>query len=1474
MLRKYRKLPYLMMAFVLLLNLLSPSGLVSADAAAVGNAVEETVGTAPADAGNSSNDVTAEDSDDASKNDIQPISDSTIEKNKTITENIITGVQMKDENGNNLQEVRVDQGARVQVDVYWELPADHDYGKGSTFTFQLPDKFEVTKILTGDLDGNVGTYEVTPEGQVTFTFNEKIEGQGMQGNFYVWREFSEEKLSGGTHQDIVFDIHGDSFKVPVHFKSKSKSEIDKTGTPDKVMNPGKINWTVDVNKGEKKVTDMLFEDTLPQGVTLYQSSLQVYVLEVQLDGTVVEKGLIDPSKYAFTQTTGGFQLKFSGTSDTAYRVKYATAIDSPGDATYSNTVKVTGDGLTNPLEKTTGVPVKFSKPLGKEARDYNSATQTITWAIQYNYNEQTMPQDKAWIDDKFDTLNQELVDGSFHVYEMAIDANGNASKKTGTELVKDTDYTVTPNAEGFRFQFTKGVNAAYEITYQTKAKDRIHDDKLNVKNTVSMPNVPAITVGKDINQVIFWKSYTGIHYDSKTIDWKISLNDDNKTMTDVVITDHFAGQHMKLIPGSVKIGDLKKDVDYKLEADPDFKTGFKITFLHEISTNYVITYQTTFDPTAVKKDSYSNTAELNWKEGGVQQPSIDKTVSRPVDEYTQDNGGKTGSYDARTKEITWTLDVNYNLHEIEKAVVRDFYTGEQTFVEGSLVVQPLKLTGGANGVAPTGAPLSVDQDYTFKTDKKDGKDGFELKFNHKINSPYRITYKTSLVNHPVAAEYNNDAELYDESQPNTKLFEKSALVKPKFGGEYIVKTGVQGKGEFEDYAYWTLNINRSQSIVENAVVKDHLSANQILVPSSFKLYQTTVASNGNLSKGALVNEADYTLEVKDNSFTLTFKKPLHEAYVLEYQSFINAEHGEEISNNAEFAGQSSGAVDKNEDKIIKVSFAGAGGGAQPAGKGDLTLIKVDAAGGKPLEGARFGLYDKTGKTLLQELVTDAEGKAVFKNYKYNSNFIIKELSAPEGYLIDDAYLKGKTINFTKTADTVTVEDTKGVWDLELTKVDKDVPSKFLPGSVFKLQKHNGQVFEDVAGQTELETNENGKILLAHLTPGSYQLVEVKAPKGYKLDPTPIAFTIDANQSKSKQVTAKNEIYIGSVELTKTDAFNGAPLAGAEFDLKDEYGNTLKTGLTTDADGKLSVKDLKAGSYMFVEVAAPAGYELNSDPLKFEIVDDQLLQLSFKNDMTTGSVKLTKIQTGRLDVPLKGATFRILDSDKKPVKDKDGKEIAGLQTNDKGELNVSNLRPGKYYFEETAAPAGYTIKQALTEFEIVQGKETLVTVENNRITSGGGGGGGGTDPNPPVTPPVTPPVKPEEPDTPSVPGTVVDPDTPSKPGETTDPGKPGETTDPGKPGDTTNPGKPGGGTTPGSNGSVKLDAGNEHKKPGKGHDQGTTPAGDGSEPDPQSEGGMLPKTGEESHLPLQLAGLGLIVLGGALLLFRKMRVHHK
>lgn len=1483
MLRKCGKLPYFMMAMVLLLNLLSPSGLVSAAAAAVGNpgdtaaAVigdDETTpaGTgdeiaAPGAEGSAGTDTSAGNPDGAAGDGTQPPSDAPAQ-GQIVSENIITDLIIKDENGSNIKEVRVDQGAKVQVNVYWKLPAGHAYKDGAVFTFQLPENFKVTKALTDDLDGSgqsVGTYVVTPEGQVTFTFNKEIENQEMDGYFFVWREFDASKLSNNTKQDMIVKVYDENITIPVHFKSNSNREIDKAGKPDKAMNPGRIDWSVDFNKGERVIKNPLFKDTPDAGLTLDPASLKVHTLQVQLDGKVVEKDPVAEDQYVLKQTGDGFELQFSGQSDQAYRVKYATTIDVPSNKAYNNTVRVEGEGLTNPLEKSAGADVKYSQPLGKKSTGYDQNSQTITWAVQYNYNEQSIPQDIAWIDDKFDTTSQDLLDDSFSVFKMNIEDSGQASK-TGTKLVTGADYTVTKNGEGFRFQFTSAVDAAYEIVYNTKASGRVHDDKVSVENTVVMPGVAPVTIQQDIKQVIFWKTYTKIHYDNKKIDWKLSLNDDKKTMSDVVITDSFQNQDMELDPVSVKIGDLIQDTDYTLVPDPDYKAGFKITFLHDISSNYVITYTTKFDPTTKKRAAYDNTAELNWKEDGNQQPSISKTVSKPVDNYTKDNGGKTGEYNAITKEITWTLNVNYNLYAITKAVVRDFYTGEQTFVADSLTVTPLKLSDTDNKVSVDGMPLELGKDYSYELKKEDGKDGFELIFNKPINSAYQITYKTSLEDHPVTKQYSNQAELFDANEPGTKLYTKSATVKPQYGGEYIVKTGKQGTGANEDFAYWTLNLNNSQSTVANAVVMDVLSPNQILLPASFKLYSTEVAKNGSLTKGALVKADEYTLTVKDNSFELAFKKPLHRAYVLEYQSFINADNGEQITNNASFGGQASGTVGGSQNEEVVVAFAGAGGGAQP-GKGDLNVVKVDAKTGVVLPDAHFALYDKTGNTILEELVTDAQGEASFKNYRYN-DYILKELSAPTGYLIDDAYLNGQKISLKASTVIIKVTNTQGVWDYELTKVDKDDHARPLEGAVFKLQMKKGPNFEDVPGKTELTTNADGKILLAHLDAGVYQFIETKAPKGYKLDQTPITFTIDANQAVTKKVTVANEIYVGSVQLTKTDGYDGAPLAGAEFELQKEDGTPVQTGLTTDADGKIIVTGLKAGSYLFIEKKAPENYQLNASPLEFEIVDDQLLPVSFTNDLIMGSAKLTKIQTGRLDLPLQGAVFRILDQDKKPVKDADGKELAGLITDAHGELTVSDLRPGTYYAEETAAPSGYWIKNALTEFEIKREQVTLITVENNRIIPGGGGGGGGggtIDPNPPVTPnpdpqtPTTPnpdPGTPSTPETPSVPGTVVELGTPSESGGSVIPGQPDR------------------GALPGSNGSGKQpDAGNDKGMPGEGKD-GAVPdgSGEGMKPNPQG-GSVLPKTGEDSHRPLQFAGFGLIALGGVLL-FRKMHINHK
>ena len=79
-------------------------------------------------------------------------------------------------------------------------------------------------------------------------------------------------------------------------------------------------------------------------------------------------------------------------------------------------------------------------------------------------------------------------------------------------------------------------------------------------------------------------------------------------------------------------------------------------------------------------------------------------------------------------------------------------------------------------------------------------------------------------------------------------------------------------------------------------------------------------------------------------------------------------------------------------------------------------------------------------------------------------------------------------------------------------------------------------------------------------------------------------------------------YNGSVELHKVDAITKKSLAGAVFDLENQSGKVLQSNLTTDSNGNLIVKNLKDGNYQFVEVKAPQGYQINSNPIKFTIND--------------------------------------------------------------------------------------------------------------------------------------------------------------------------------------------------------------------------------------------------------------------------------
>ncbi|MFC5466819.1 MSCRAMM family protein, partial [Lederbergia graminis] len=215
---------------------------------------------------------------------------------------------------------------------------------------------------------------------------------------------------------------------------------------------------------------------------------------------------------------------------------------------------------------------------------------------------------------------------------------------------------------------------------------------------------------------------------------------------------------------------------------------------------------------------------------------------------------------------------------------------------------------------------------------------------------------------------------------------------------------------------------------------------------------------------------------------------------------------------------------------------------------------------------------------------------------------------------------------------------------------------------------------------------------------------------YKLDETPIVFTIEKGQEITLTVKAENELITGSVELIKVDKDdNKLTLEGAVFALQTDYGETIQEELTTDAEGRITVDNLKPGNYQFIETKAPDYYQLDAKPIAFEIVKSQkeAFVVMVENELIRGEVVLTKVDIDNENAPLVEVEFSLQTADGKVISE-------GLKTNDEGEIFVNNLKPGDYQFIEMAAPFGYDLDPTPINFTIEKAK-TVDDVKQIEVT---------------------------------------------------------------------------------------------------------------------------------------------------------------
>lgn len=416
-------------------------------------------------------------------------------------------------------------------------------------------------------------------------------------------------------------------------------------------------------------------------------------------------------------------------------------------------------------------------------------------------------------------------------------------------------------------------------------------------------------------------------------------------------------------------------------------------------------------------------------------------------------------------------------------------------------------------------------------------------------------------------------------------------------------------------------------------------------------------------------------------------------------------------------------------------------------QGIIKVIKIEKDNReRTLPGAQFDVYDENGK-LIQKLTTDENGEASTNKLPLGK-YTIKETQAPNGYVRTNTPFEVELTEGDKTSPVVytslKVENKKvDVYyygKIELIKIDSKT-NAVLSGAEFEVTAgediyEENKVFSKGDVVCKLITDANGKANTNILPVGTYIIRETKAPEGYliSLEKHTVTLTANSNQELSLEVVTikneKEEIPLGRIEIIKKDSLNKKAIADVTFEIYTKNpityngisyaANQLVQTIKTDDDGIAITDNLPLGEYYAIETGVYEGYKVNNKKYDFLITQENHTKVQNQTVYNTPTeVVITKYDITN-SKPLEGATITIYDSK--------GKKVYEDETDENGEITVFRLKPGKYTFEETAAPDGYIINDIVFEFSIdengkvkgdneVSDKPTEVIITKKDLTTG-------------------------------------------------------------------------------------------------------------------------------------------------------------
>lgn len=382
-----------------------------------------------------------------------------------------------------------------------------------------------------------------------------------------------------------------------------------------------------------------------------------------------------------------------------------------------------------------------------------------------------------------------------------------------------------------------------------------------------------------------------------------------------------------------------------------------------------------------------------------------------------------------------------------------------------------------------------------------------------------------------------------------------------------------------------------------------------------------------------------------------------------------------------------------------------------SGVGSVTFKKL-GEGKEQIGGGTFQLWKKNeGSTdTLIETFSTVNGSWTSSPIKYGT-YYVKEITAPQGYILGSNPSAEITIKKTAAHGTITMTNEKYTSGaITIKKVDeKNNP---LAGAEFTL----------LPGEIKKTTDNSGVAEFTGLEAGKYSIIEKTAPKGYggydgtvtveiKADGTATVDDLPKGISfagETVTLTWTNTRDKGSISITKTGSANN-PLQGAVFGLYKDAAAAEKPIDTqqTDKNGKALFADLAAGPYYVKEIAAPNGYVLDETIRPFTIGGNDAwdVKTDIENSLKQYTLKLTKKgDDGKL---LPGVEFTL-----------SGNGISSItkSSDEDGVVKFEGLPFGKYTIAETKAPQGYVKVKPINV--TIDEKNTVGAYTPNQAVDGG------------------------------------------------------------------------------------------------------------------------------------------------------------